>query len=85
MLAGADLLAADLDVLDRRPAELDDGRRPAHDLLDGRVDQIGVTLELLELGGVLDQGQQTPARGVARRLVAGHDEYQEVGEHLERR
>jgi hypothetical protein len=74
LLAGADLLAAQLVVLARDPGEVGDRRDPAQDLLDRRGKQIGVRPEPGPLAGMLAEGEQAPAEGVAGGLVARLDE-----------
>ncbi len=73
-LTGADLLPSQLEVLGRRPAELDHRRGPAHDLLHRKRDELGIPPQLLELAGILYERQQPPAHGVARGLSACHDQ-----------
>ena len=85
VLAGRDLLAVQLEILDGRPAELDHRRGPADDLLRRLRDEREIRPELRELSRVLDQSEHPAARGVAGRLVAGDDEKREVGEQLEGR
>ena len=62
-----------------------DGGAPTHDLVDsGRRDAGGIGLPQRPLVGVLGQGQQPVADGVAGRLVARHDQEDEEGRHLGR-
>ncbi len=84
-LAGADRLAAELEVLRRRPRELDHRSRPAHDLLDGRIDELRIALQLVPLAGILEQREQAPGHRIARRLVARDHQQHEVREQLDRR
>ncbi len=80
-----DLLAANHRVFGRGPRELNNRRRPAHDLFHRRVDQPGIALELLPLGRMLDESQQAAGGRVARGLVAGHHQQEIVRQHLELR
>ena len=73
-----DLLAAELDVGGRGAAEVVDRRRPAQDLVGRQRHQLGVVAQALELVGVLDQREQALGDRVARGLVAGDGEQQEV-------
>ena len=85
LVAGVQLLAAEHGVLGHRAPHPDDRGAPAHDLVDaGRRDAGGVGLPQRPLIGVLGQGQQAVADGVAGGLVAGHDEEDEEGGHLGR-
>src|SRR5580704_17691603 len=76
--AGFDLLPADLDIFSGGARKLDDRRRPSHDLLDRRVDQLGIALELLPFSRIVDESLQAAGGRVARRLVAGHDQQEIV-------
>ena len=76
-VSGADPAAAQLVVLRRGAREVVDGRGPAHDLVGRGADQRGVAPELLELGGVLEEGAQARRDRVPRGVVAGHHD-QEV-------
>src|SRR3954451_3482792 len=57
LVAAADQLAAELDVLGRRAAEVVDGRRPPQHLLGGRRVQVGLAAQALELVGELDEAE----------------------------
>ena len=61
----------DLDVLGCGAHEVLDGRRPAQDLLHGRVDEGGVLLKSSQLIGMLDQREHATRHRTRRRVVAG--------------
>ena len=70
-------------VLGDRAAEVDDRRRPAHDLLDrGGRQAVDVVEPALLLVGVLGQRDEAVGDGVAGGLVAGHDEQDEERRQL---
>src|SRR5262245_14996100 len=81
-VALADALAAQLVVRRRGAREVDDRRRPAHDLLDGGGQELRPALELAELARVLDEGEHAAARRVAGGLVPGDHDDQAPGEYV---
>jgi len=89
LLAGRDLLAAQLGVARGGAAEVDHGRRPAHDLLDrGGRDGVEVGGPDAALLGEVAERLHAVADRVARGLVARDDQQHEerrellVGERL---
>src|SRR5262249_35136971 len=86
VLTRGDRRAVQVDVLGRRPAELDDWAGPADDLLRGWPRHAGrITLELRELAAVVQESAEAAGDGVPCRLVPGDDEQHEVGHQLEPR
>src|SRR5215469_11636825 len=70
-------LAAEFGIAHRSPAEHVDRADPSHDLLGRCWDQARIVTKPLPLLWMLEQGQDSPGRGVARRLVACDREQQE--------
>src|SRR5207244_1867710 len=80
LFAGWDRHAVDLDVLGSDAREVADRADPAKDLLDRLGQQLAAGAQLLPLAWVFSEGEDGPADGVARRLVAGLDKELGVGE-----
>ena len=82
-VAGHHLLASEDRVLRHRPPHPDDRRGPAHDLVHrGRRHGGRIGLPQGSLIGMLGEGQQPMADGVAGGLVAGHHQQNEERRHL---
>jgi hypothetical protein len=70
----ADSTSSGLHVVDRRG--------PANDLLDRRLDQLRILLELLELVGILEEGAHAADQRVLGRVVSGAEGDQVVADGL---
>ncbi len=84
LVTAPDGLAAELEVGQRGAAHVRHRRLPAHDLGHQAAHQRRVGAQLVPLAGVGEHGMQTARHGVARGVVAAHDQQHHIAQELHR-
>ena len=81
-LAGEQLRAGELHVLEGRARKKNDRRLVAEHLFDGALEERAVAAEQRQLVGVLEQREEPVPDQVARRLVSGVEHLDDHGDEL---